>query len=345
MFGTRFEHTLVETFQRDRRARNFVANSRDYVWIFFDRVLYPPYTTSHYLMKSSCFYVVVLTTFGHAWDESVSAENMEVPDQSRMPFSGIQFERPITTRHDNYAIFGKKLIKSDRSMSLIRRLESRAAHLHEEPPQGTAVPLPVPDVFVCFIPSGQNGLSVRACDLAGNTAAVLSQKLACSVRQHPRTIADVLMGSQKSPIDLTGDESSAVESLKSMATPVSLQITFGSCDLPREDLPDSDLNLDYLVFVMANPLVELAAENAPGNKRAFKAGLVMVDVKAPSELKKKIATNFMNDVETCANDGSCTAAELAGWVPSGAQQVDWFVGRSDGLARILLEPQTKVLVK
>ena len=263
----------------------------------------------------------------------LQGNSVQQVDQSHMPFSAIQFERP-----------GRRLPPVIPSSSLRENksfIRVQKVHLHDAPEAGSLPPA-IPDVFICLLPAGQNGLSVRSCDLQGNSAAVLSQNLACSSRVHPRTVADIFMGVQTAPFDLSDDANVALKSVQSMMKPVSLQVTFGSCDSPREDLPDFDLNLDYLVFVISNPLVESAAENlalATRQHSAFKAGLVFVDLNSvftQKNLKSSIADHFVSDVETCAK---CNAAQLTSWVPSGSDQVDWFVGRNDGIVKILLEPQ------
>ena len=265
-----------------------------------------------------------------------------VPDQSYMPFSGIQFERPGTRPSMSVASNPSK-----RNKSFIR---TNMVHLHDAP-EGP-VPGPVPDVFICYLAKDHNGLSARNCDMRGKNGAYLAQKLACSQRVNPQTVADLLMGTQTSPVDLTAsDASTVVDSVKAMATPVSLQVQFGSCDSPRSDLPDSDLSLDYLVFVMTNPVIEAASENLalrlgldPVDNSAFKAGVIMVGIQSlvgssSSKFKSDLANNFMTKVATCADDSDCSPSELVAFVPSQpATRVDYYVGRSDGIVKILLEP-------
>lgn len=199
----------------------------------------------------------------------------------------------------------------------------------------------VPEILLCPLPAKANGLSVRTCDLAGPSGALLSQVLRCSDRIHPNTIVDIFTGRQTAPINLSQDETIASASIGNMETPISVDVSFGACNQDRSTLPDLDISSDYLALIMLNPDVERAAENfsalAGAAARAFKAGIVFVSVRKMFEdavnLKGIVATGFSTDVGDCMKDGICTASELVEWTRKGPS-VDYLVGASSGTVRL-----------
>ena len=264
-------------------------------------------------------------------------------DESTVPFSGIQMNRPRAP---------KRAVDPSSSVRVLDRkhIHTSKVHLHDAPVAGTRPPVS-PDVLICSLPANHNALSVRACDLITRNNAVLSQVLRCTDRVHPETVADLLIGSQKVPIDLSVDAKQAVSDISTMDTPLSVQVTFGACTSPRDSLPDLDVHSDYLAFVLLNPDIELAAENfALGAAKkveeaaAYKAGIVMVSVPMLFQkegFKSELATNFINNVSQCNVDGVCTANELISWTPSGDQVLDWYVGTSAGTVRIVGGKRTR----
>jgi hypothetical protein len=215
-----------------------------------------------------------------------------------------------------------------------------APRMHDAPENSETKEI-VPEVLICYLPEGKNGLSVRTCDMIKKTPALLSQVLRCSDRVHPNTVADLMMGRQTAPIDLSQTAESASVSASNMETPVSVDVSFGPCDGDRSQLPDLDTSQDYLTLVLLNPDTERAAENfslKPGAARAFRAGLVFVSIPKLFEdsnvnLKGTVAKGFTNGVGGCMADGVCTAAELVEWTKKG-EKVDFLVGASNAVVRL-----------
>ena len=266
--------------------------------------------------------------------ESAGVGSSSVIDDSRIPFSGIQLEHPTEKRRPTPALPGRILNRA--------RIHVSTIHLHDAPAVNVSA---TPEVLICSVPADHNGLSDRACDLVASSPAVLSQVLRCSDRVHPRTVADLLMGSQTVPIDFTQGLSGVVMDLAAMDTPLSVEVSVGACSDPRASLPDTDLKIDHIVFVLLNPDVEAAAENlalrtgvAAEHGGAFTAGLVNVGVPQlmqQAAFRRQLATNFIENVATCNNDQVCSAQELVGWTPIGNAKLDWFVGVSDATVRVI----------
>ena len=260
----------------------------------------------------------------------LTASQPSLPNESFVPFAGIQvgniLHQPVTQ------------LRSHSS-----KIRVQTVHLHDapklaDPSLGTVTP----DVLICYLPKGQNGLSVRACDVNAVGGAVPSQLLRCTSRIHPNSVADLLVGSQTVPVDFTQGPELARRDLRNMDTPVTAKVTLDSCTSPRSSLPDTALDTDHLVFVLLNPVVESAAENylhrnAQHGSVSVRAGLVFVAIDqlfGTPATRNRIATNFLQDVAKCNEDGFCSAKELVQWTPSGDQTVDWFVGTSRAYVRL-----------
>ena len=199
----------------------------------------------------------------------------------------------------------------------------------------------VPDVLICALPADKNGLSVRTCDMATQSKALLSQVLRCSDRVHPSTVVDLLMGRQQSPIDFAEDAATAAASLRAMETPVSVDVSFPSCQSDRSLLPNLDTQQDYVAFVVINPEVERSAENFSlirGASASFRSGIVFVSVPKLFDdsvnLKGVVANGFSGPIENCLKDGVCAASELVEWTNSAYPPVDFLVGTSQGIVRL-----------
>ena len=254
-------------------------------------------------------------------------------DESSVPFSGIQVEDPARV------LRGK--LPSPRPASVDRRSIhiAKRVRLHDAPvPAGPSPPVE-PDIYICPLLKGNNGLSSRNCDAVSSTSkAVLNQVLTCSQAVTPDVISSMMMGGQKSPIDFT-DPQSVLLDLKSMVSNVTLQISFSvPCSGDQSLLPNLELSNNYVVFVMVSDDVRLASENLGGNFRsAMSAGVLFVDVgvlsNSPTD-RQFLATQFTDHVKTCRNDGVCPAAELVEWVPSGT---NWIVANSKNKLRLLSE--------
>ena len=254
-------------------------------------------------------------------------------DESSVPFSGIQVEDP--------ARFLSGKLPTARPAGTDRRSihVAKKVRLHDAPiPAGPAPPVE-PEIYICPLLKGNNGLSSRNCDaVRSESRAVLNQVLSCSQAVTPDVAASMMMGGQKSPVDFT-DPQSVLSDLKSMVTNITLQIAYSvPCSGDQSLLPNMDLSNNYVVFVMVSDDVRLASENLGSNFRsAMSAGIVFVDVgvlsNSPTD-RQFLATQFTENVKTCRNDGICPAAELVQWVPPGT---NWIVGNSKNKLRLLSE--------
>jgi hypothetical protein len=226
--------------------------------------------------------------------------------------------------------------KTRRSIQVAPRI-----HLAESVSSIRSNPSVVPEILICALPADRNGLSVRTCDMATQSKALLSQVLRCSDRVHPSTVVDLLMGRQQSPIDLTQDAASAALSLRDMDTPVSVDVSFPSCDSDRSLLPNLDTKQDYIVFVVINPEVERAANNfalVRGASASFRSGIIFVAIDKMFDdsinLKGAVANGFSGPIENCLKDGVCAASELVEWTTNAYPPVDFLVGTSQGIVRL-----------
>jgi hypothetical protein len=254
-------------------------------------------------------------------------------DESSVPFSGIQVEDP--TRLLSGKLPSPLPPQTDRrSIHVARRV-----HLHDAPvPAGEAPPVE-PDVYLCPLLSGNNGLSSRNCDAVTSTSrAVLNQVLSCSQAITPDVVASMMMGGQTSPVDFTNPHS-VLNDLRNMATNMTLQVSLSvPCSGDKSLMPSMELKNNYVAFVMVSGDVRLASDNLGVNfKPAMSSGIVFVDVGVLSnsaEYRQFLATQFTDNVKTCRSDGICPAAELVQWVPSGT---NWIIGNSKNRLRLLSE--------
>lgn len=258
-------------------------------------------------------------------------------DQSHVPYSGLQLVDP------SVAIAAKQPIapvsplrKHNHQKILVAKTTGKAAVALNAPA--------TPDVYICSLPSGRNSLSGRNCDLvAPGSSAVLSQTLRCTSAIHPRTVADLLNGAQKAPIDFASTVDQTDADLASMDTPVGIEVSVGACSGARSDLPDLATDKNYVAFLMVNPdtvrAAELFASRGQDRQVTMRAGIVFADTRMLYEkngvLKAQLASRFSNEVLTCADDGVCTSKELVQWAPTGDHHVDWFVGASETKVRFL----------
>ena len=254
-------------------------------------------------------------------------------DESSVPFSGIQVEDP--TRLLSGKLPSPLPPQTDRrSIHVARRV-----HLHDAPvPAGEAPPVE-PDVYLCPLLSGNNGLSSRNCDAVTSTSrAVLNQVLSCSQAITPDVVASMMMGGQTSPVDFTNPHS-VLNDLRNMATNMTLQVSLSvPCSGDKSLMPSMELKNNYVAFVMVSGDVRLASGNLGVNfKPAMSSGIVFVDVGVLSnsaDYRQFLATQFTDNVKTCRSDGICPAAELVQWVPSGT---NWIIGNSKNRLRLLSE--------
>jgi hypothetical protein len=254
-------------------------------------------------------------------------------DESAVPFSGIQVEDPA--RFLSGKLPSPLPARTDRrSIHIARRV-----HLHDAPiPAGEAPPVE-PDVYLCPLLSGNNGLSSRNCDAVSSTSrAVLNQVLSCSQAITPDVVASMMMGAQKSPVDFT-DPHSVLSDLKNMVTNITLQISLSvPCSGDQSLMPNMELSNNYVAFVMVSGDVKLASDNlGSAFKPAMTSGIVFVDVGVLSNSaadRQFLATQFTENVKTCRSDNVCPAAELVQWVPSGT---NWIIGNSKNRLRLLSE--------
>lgn len=255
-------------------------------------------------------------------------------DESTVPFSGIQIRpgfNPSTT---------KKRLPVGVSFRVAKKVHHHVVLGEKSDPTLGGI---TPDVLMCFLPAGKNGLSARVCDMAVGANAVPFEVLACSQRLNPQTVSDLLIGSQVSPVDFTGGSLSS--QLRQMPTSMGAAVTLNHCNSPRTNLPDTNLNTDYLVFVLLNPSVESKAENyvlanSSGASGSVRAGLVFVatsKLQGPSSaaFRSELATKFLNNVAQCNADGICSASELVDWTPKGDQMTDSFVGTPNAFVKVI----------
>lgn len=256
-------------------------------------------------------------------------------DESIVPLSGIQVD-------DSARLLLGKMARPPSPQPDRRSIHlAKTVRLHDAPvPAGTSPPVE-PDVYMCALLKGNNGLSGRNCDSVSSTSrSVLNQVLSCSQAVTPDVIASMLMGGQKSPVDFTNPQSVLLD-LKNMITNVTLQVSMSvPCSGDHAMLPDMELSNNYVAFVMVSGDVRLASENLSGGpasniKPAMTTGIVFVDVgvlsNSPTD-RQFLASKFTENVKTCRNDGICPAAELVEWVPSGT---NWIIGSSKNRLRLL----------
>ena len=280
-------------------------------------------------------YGTTIMTLGRDFTPAPSTGNETAIGSQTSSGSAVAARGPRGVRSLNYWTSAM----TQRAMHVAPRIHSTLSDVSES---SLNPPPIVPDVFICSLPSGKNGLSVRTCDTVPQSPALLAQVLRCSDRIHPSTVVDLFMGRQEEPIDLSKDDSRASNSVLGMETPVSVDVSFPACDSDRSVLPNLDISQDYIAFVLVNPDVERAAENFSlihGATASFRAGIVFVaipklfDDSSAVNLKGIVATGFAGPIQNCLVDGVCSASELVNWTNQGVP-VDYLVGTSQGVVRL-----------
>ena len=93
-------------------------------------------------------------------------------------------------------------------------------------------------VVLCRLPSGSKTVSIQGCDMipkAKDLLIVPNQELACTAPISPSTAIDVFMNRESALLDMSS-RADLEQTLKSMNTTTSLNLSFGSCS-DRQDVP------------------------------------------------------------------------------------------------------------